>query len=367
MTAAETGGGSPASYGYDFRHARRRKLVAAAGVELAETIYVAEHFEVRADEPRRYVQIGPVQLARLKPGQPAPDVYYLTDNVGSATLVLAASSTAREQRAYFPFGRGRKVARLGGGDEPRMYVGKELDSETGLLDFGARSYSPDIGSFLSYDPALPETGGNPYLYGDRSPLSKFDPDGAAAHLSLLLRVWKVFEKGYELNQAAGRHFAIHGKAVPSETWVREVNVGVSVKTYHQPDRYLREVLLPRLKDLNSAGRASFEAGRRVREFASYEKQLAGALKDPSGRPPSNWQAMLRYRSAKNGLAADRELVSDPANDPYNLKAAFEIVKDEIRNVLEFGESHFESISNSTVEAADEALSIDWSSPSSSPD
>lgn len=62
--------------------------------------------------------------------------------------------------------------------------GKEFDSESGLLNFGARYYSPALGRFMTPDPKIisrqrmfdPQQW-NMYSYGRNNPTSFFDPDG----------------------------------------------------------------------------------------------------------------------------------------------------------------------------------------------
>jgi len=62
--------------------------------------------------------------------------------------------------------------------------GKELDSETGLYNFGARYYSPALGRFVTPDPRmiskqrmLDPQQWNMYSYSRNNPTSMFDPDG----------------------------------------------------------------------------------------------------------------------------------------------------------------------------------------------
>jgi RHS repeat-associated protein len=58
------------------------------------------------------------------------------------------------------------------------FIGKEKDDETGTLDFGARSYDPRLGKFLSIDPLYanyPQL--TPYNYAGNSPIVLLDNDG----------------------------------------------------------------------------------------------------------------------------------------------------------------------------------------------
>ena len=80
---------------------------------------------------------------------------------------------------YYPFG---KVLRTGGGGNKEIFTftGKELDEE-GDLDwyyFGARFYDPEIGRWVSVDPAWDiRPWESPYLYCGNNPLIFIDSDG----------------------------------------------------------------------------------------------------------------------------------------------------------------------------------------------
>jgi RHS repeat-associated protein len=55
------------------------------------------------------------------------------------------------------------------------YTGKKRDSSTGLYYFGARYYDPEIGRFITEDPA--KHGTNWYVYCENNPLKYVDPNG----------------------------------------------------------------------------------------------------------------------------------------------------------------------------------------------
>jgi len=55
------------------------------------------------------------------------------------------------------------------------YTGKKMDPNTGLFYFNQRYYDPELGRFITHDPA--EQGLNPYAYSGNSPLMYVDPDG----------------------------------------------------------------------------------------------------------------------------------------------------------------------------------------------
>lgn len=58
------------------------------------------------------------------------------------------------------------------------YNGKELQT-SGMYDYGARFYMPDVGIFGQHDP-LSEKIGTPYAYVNNSPVNLIDPTGMKA-------------------------------------------------------------------------------------------------------------------------------------------------------------------------------------------
>lgn len=64
------------------------------------------------------------------------------------------------------------------------YTGKKLDTATGLYYFNQRYYDPELGVFMTEDPAGQSL--NPYLYCANSPLLYVDPNGEWSFLGISL-------------------------------------------------------------------------------------------------------------------------------------------------------------------------------------
>lgn len=56
-----------------------------------------------------------------------------------------------------------------------LFTGKVLSEDIGLIYFGARWYDPEVGRFITVDPA--EDGGNWYAYCRNNPINAIDPGG----------------------------------------------------------------------------------------------------------------------------------------------------------------------------------------------
>ena len=65
-------------------------------------------------------------------------------------------------------------------ENPWRYLGKRMDSEVGLIYFGYRYYDPEIGRWISPDPAGNIDGPNPYAFCLNNPLTYTDYFGLAS-------------------------------------------------------------------------------------------------------------------------------------------------------------------------------------------
>jgi RHS repeat-associated protein len=109
--------------------------------------------------------------------------YYFADSLGTARVVTDSTGTVPplDDSDYYPFGGERDVLFSSG--NAYKFTGKERDSESGLDNFGARSYSSQNARFTSSDPkrssALPidPQSWNRYAYTENNPLKYVDPDG----------------------------------------------------------------------------------------------------------------------------------------------------------------------------------------------
>ncbi|SIS31607.1 RHS repeat-associated core domain-containing protein [Chryseobacterium joostei] len=102
---------------------------------------------------------------------------------------------------YYPFG----LNHIGGSSSSNFgsyhsykYNGKELQ-ETGMYDYGARMYMPDLGRWGVHDP-LSETTLQPYSYADNNPIFYNDPTGMIAQQpETIATIYKHKRTGEEVN------------------------------------------------------------------------------------------------------------------------------------------------------------------------
>ena len=111
-------------------------------------------------------------------------IYNYTDHLGNIRLsyTKGASGGAEiiEENNYYPFGlkhQGYNSTSLANSAYQYKYNGKELQ-ETGMYDYGARMYMPELGRWVIVDPKS-EFGRrwSPYTYAFDNPIRFIDPDG----------------------------------------------------------------------------------------------------------------------------------------------------------------------------------------------
>ena len=127
-------------------------------------------------EARRYYSIAGQRIALR--GSDAVS-FLLTDHLGSVSILAADEGGAANQQRYFPYGS----PRLNGFGESTQFAftGQRSHELIGLMDYQARWYSPQIGTFISSD-TVGTSFLNPQLrnrmaYASGNPLRFSDPTG----------------------------------------------------------------------------------------------------------------------------------------------------------------------------------------------
>ncbi|WP_394349708.1 RHS repeat-associated core domain-containing protein [Chryseobacterium panacisoli] len=112
-------------------------------------------------------------------------IYNYTDHLGNTRLSYAKNGAGTEiidANNYYPFGLKHQESPIvptpfGGVPYNYKYNGKELQ-ESGMYDYGARFYMPDIGRWGVVDPLAEKmTRHSPYNYAFNNPIRFIDPDG----------------------------------------------------------------------------------------------------------------------------------------------------------------------------------------------
>jgi RHS repeat-associated protein len=101
----------------------------------------------------------------------------ISNELGSPRLVIdVLDGSVAQQLDYDEYGR--VTADTNPGFQPFGFAGGLYDSDTGLVQFGARDYDPETGRWIRKDPDLfGSDATNLYLYALADPVNLIDPDG----------------------------------------------------------------------------------------------------------------------------------------------------------------------------------------------
>jgi len=118
-------------------------------------------------------------------GNPVKKTFFHADHLGSSRSITDLETTEIWDRTYLPYGE--TLTGTGTDSNTHQYTGKEIDEMTGAYYYGARYYRPDLGRFMSVDPAgiditNPQSW-NRYAYVQNNPYTFVDPDGEAVVLA----------------------------------------------------------------------------------------------------------------------------------------------------------------------------------------
>ena len=110
-------------------------------------------------------------------------IYNYTDHLGNVRVSYFNNGTSAEvleENNYYPFGMKHEGYNptVGNPAYTYSYNGKELQTESGMYDYGARMYMPDLGRWGVVDPLAEKmTRHSPYNYAFNNPIRFIDPDG----------------------------------------------------------------------------------------------------------------------------------------------------------------------------------------------
>ncbi len=109
--------------------------------------------------------------------------YVLKDHLGSTRVLVNEQGAVERFFDYLPYGgliqtgsgTGAPAANGADAGDAYRFTGQEKDQASGLYNFRARLYDPDLRRFFSPDPV--SQAGSPYAYVGGNPISRTDPSG----------------------------------------------------------------------------------------------------------------------------------------------------------------------------------------------
>jgi RHS repeat-associated protein len=136
----------------------------------------------------QYVYHGNNKLAmlRARPGSTTKELFFFVSNPqGTVTAIIDANGKIL-QRVQIDEAT-YKVRKKGIFPDEVNFTSKKYDPEIGLFYFNQRYFDPDLGRFITEDPA--EQLLNPYVFSNNNPVMFADPDGEFFHLIPAIVGW----------------------------------------------------------------------------------------------------------------------------------------------------------------------------------
>ena len=184
LSSVSNGTGSTSAFVYNANGSRILKAVTAGG-STTRTLYVGAYEEQLGSGSINYYSFGGKGVGLRRSGWPSGNGQYrlVGDHLGSTTLLVdtAIPPTVVQRQYHKPYGEIAWQWTLGGSLTDVGFTGQRLDSDSGLMYYGARFYDPALGYFASADTMGVDKGAsqsrNRYAYVLNNPLNHTDPTG----------------------------------------------------------------------------------------------------------------------------------------------------------------------------------------------
>ena len=207
--------------------------------------------------------------------------WYLSDHLGSTTLLINESGLEVERTEYFPYGQVQS-----GGLEKYGFTGQENDADTGLMYYGARYYSPEYRVFVQPDSMIPDLYNpqalNRYAYALNNPVKYTDPSGhIPALIPLAVGVVMAAITVHSIYSFAQDTIAWNKYEMSNEKWISNsalnvpIGAGGVARTLYKGGKYLKTVnQASKGKSLlavgSTCGKSLFATGEATAEFIATE-------------------------------------------------------------------------------------------------
>ena len=224
-------------------------------------------------------------------------IYQYKDHLGNARVSFGRNSSGNmeitDNNDYYPFGMNHLKtgnAFFGAGSYKNYkYNGKELQ-ETGMYDYGARFYMPDIGRWGVVDPLAEKmTRHSPYNYAFNNPIRFIDPDGRAPKDIIFIHVNDDGSQT-QLQYRKGNFYYLNGDLAGQKYDGRSQKVSVNLfrlaKAYRKIEHSNNEILKDRLHTLENSNQKHY----------IFDPQSPDAPSGMEGSPGVGSKTIYNFRS-----------------------------------------------------------------------
>jgi len=207
MSTTDLVHGGDVGFDYDYNGMRTKKTSSAEEIRYLydDGSLLTEYGPAPAYNDVRTYTYGRelISVTDFQAGSASPSrvQYSLRDSLGSMTAFTNADGNTDATYRYDAWGN--IMEQTGTTTVPVTYTGHYLDSETGLLYFGARYYDSSLGRFITQDPISGSIMNPPslhrYLYAYANPMRYVDLDGyeGVEFMPILGEHWNGVKEGFE--------------------------------------------------------------------------------------------------------------------------------------------------------------------------
>jgi len=142
------------------------------------TVYLSNFYEKIGSEFKKYIYLGGIRIAEWR--SDGTKYFYVGDHLNGLNVVTNEAKQVVQRLEYKPYG-GASQTMSANFPASFQFAGNWKDPLSGLYNYGARFYYPELGRFVSVDPAMPDPLDfrelNPYGYARGNPVSFVDIGG----------------------------------------------------------------------------------------------------------------------------------------------------------------------------------------------
>ncbi|MBI3560529.1 MAG: VCBS repeat-containing protein [Gammaproteobacteria bacterium] len=154
--------------------------------------------------------------------------YYHSDHLGSSNKVSSSTGAEVKFTQFYPFGATR--TETGSKTIVHKFTGQEIDTSTGLYNYGARFYDPAIMHFLSADDIIPSLDDpqtlNRFAYANNNPIKYIDPTGKGSIApSTSVNAWYLSFSESQTKGFVGLNINITGSASVTYNFANQLLYG----------------------------------------------------------------------------------------------------------------------------------------------